>query len=280
MKNKRVSQIISGVLSFMMMVCITILAVSISLSLTLFNSGFLTGLMSDKYYESALNSLTEKLKNEYAPPSHMPEEVFDGMFEVYQIKEDSQEGVRAILAGIDYSYDSSRVRNQIMNRFTKYTEDKKIDITETNLETLADYCMEEYENNISVPYLKNFATIVRLFQNMFTYILLICSFLLIFLALFLFRIHRFKHRALRFSVYSVFASALLIIPIPLFILIQGAYHKMVVSPAHFKMLFATVIGATLTTLVVTGLLIAAVGFALAFLVQKMREKAIRGGNDY
>lgn len=275
-----VSQVISAILSFLMMICITVLATSICLSLTFFRPGFITERMNDKYYNLALDSLRQTLKDEIAPPSHMPEEVFGELFNVYLIEEDSQESVRAILEGIDYFHDSSQIRKMVMDRFIKYAEENNIDHAETNLEALADICIEEYKRQISVPYLKSFAPIRHMFQEAFTYMILILSFLLILLLFFLFGIHRFKHRALRYCIYSLFASALLMIPIPLFLLIQGAYNKINLSPEHVKMLFTSMISSTLLSLVLCGALIAAVGGGLILVVRSMRYKAIRGGKKY
>ena len=61
-----VSQVISAILSFLMMICITVLATSICLSLTFFRPGFITERMNDKYY-LALDSLRQTLKDEIAP---------------------------------------------------------------------------------------------------------------------------------------------------------------------------------------------------------------------
>ncbi len=276
----RVSQFISGILSFMMMICITFLVVFISLSLTLFHSGFISDRMDDRYYQSALDSLVETLKNEVAPPSNIPEEVYDGLFNAQIIREDSKANVSSILVNIDDTFDSSRIHRLIMDRFTEYAHDNNINITETNLDTLADYCLEEYERQISVPYLKSFAPIRLWFENAFTYVLLIFSVLLILLALFLFRIHTFKHRAVRYCTYSLFASALMIVPVPLLFLIQGSYNKINISPEHVRMLFASVVGTTLRTLVVSGLVLAVLGAISIFLTHRMRQKAIRGERDY
>ena len=64
-----VSQVISAILSFLMMICITVLATSICLSLTFFRPGFITERMNDKYYNLALDSLRQTLKDEIAPPA-------------------------------------------------------------------------------------------------------------------------------------------------------------------------------------------------------------------
>ena len=110
----RVSQFISGILSFMMMICITFLVVFISLSLTLFHSGFISDRMDDRYYQSALDSLVETLKNEVAPPSNIPEEVYDGLFNAQIIREDSKANVSSILVNIDDTFDSSRIHRLII----------------------------------------------------------------------------------------------------------------------------------------------------------------------
>ena len=282
MRKNPVLQIVSGVLSFLMMICISLLVSSISLEATIFNTNFIIKRMDNKYYDSVISSLTRTLKDELAPPSGMPEEVFEGLFNRYLIKEDAQASVRAVFANIDYTYDSSRIHNILMTRFTKYVQENNIEISGTNIDTLTDYCLKEYERQISIPYMKTFAPLRQLFENAFPYALLGISLLLILLTLFLFRIHRFIHRALRYSIYSLFASALMVVPFPLFFLIQGSYKKVNIMPEHVKMLFVSLFQAALFTMLISGLIIGILGFALLPQVKNLRIKAIKGecGADF
>lgn len=266
--------IISSVLSFIMMICITVLVLIICLALTLFNVGFITYKMDDAYYNAAIASLNNTLKNEIAPPSGFPEEVFDDLFNTGVIQEDSIACVQSIMLGLDLSYDKSRVQQLLMDRFTQYAEQNNMKLTDNNLESLTDYCVEEYERQIVVSYLKSFAPVKRIFDRYFTYALLSFSALLILTALFLFRIQKFKHRGVRFSIYSLFASSLLIIPLPLIFLIHGGYTKVNIMPEHVKMLFVSMIRSTLLSVLFGGLIVAALGFLLILLTNRMREKLI------
>ncbi|MDD2362164.1 MAG: hypothetical protein PHH84_04305 [Oscillospiraceae bacterium] len=275
MKPFNIQSIISGILSFLMMICITLLVISISLQLTIFDINYISDKMDNDYYDSVIDSLTTTLKDDISPPSGMPEEVFDDLFNRYIIMEDTQASINAILTGIDYSYDSTRVHDILLNRFTKYANEKNVKISDTNFDTLIDYCLVVYERHISLPFMKSFSSVRRLFDNTFTYLLLAVSTALILLIIFLFAIHRFKHRAIRYCIYSLFASALLVIPFPIFLLIQGAYRKISLSPVHVKELFVSLIQTSLVWLLISGLLIAALGFALIPLVKRLRKNALK-----
>ncbi|MDD4546872.1 MAG: hypothetical protein PHR24_06210 [Oscillospiraceae bacterium] len=275
MKPINIQSIISGIISFLMMICISLLVISISLQLTIFNINYITNKMDNEYFDSIIGSLTKTLKDDIAPPSGMPEEVFDDLFNRYIIMEDTRASLHAVLTGIDYSYDSSRVHDILLKRFTEYAEKKDIKISDTNIDTLTDYCIVEYERHISLPFIKSFASIRRLFDNTFTYLLLGISVLLILLTMFLFTIYRFKHRAIRYCIYSLFASALMVIPFPLFFLIQGPHRKINLTPDHTKNLFVSIIQSSLIWMLVSGLFAAVLGFALMPLVKKLRKDALK-----
>ncbi len=274
MSKSLAKHIVSSMLSFIMMICISVLVLIICLALTLFNVGFITYQMNDTYYFAAIDSLNNTLKNEIAPPSGFPEEVFDDLFNKGVVQEDSIACVKSIMLGLDLPYNTPRIRQLLMDRFTEFAQQNNIPLNDNNLDSLTDYCIEEYEQQIVVSYLKSFAPIKRTFDNYFTYALLSFSALLILATLFLFRIHKFKHRALRFSIYSLFASSLILIPLPLILLIHGGYTKINIMPEHVKMLFVSMMRSTLLSVLLGGLILAAIGFLLILLTNRMRQKLI------
>jgi hypothetical protein len=280
MSKKHLTQIISVILSFLLMVCITVIMISSCLAITAIKTGFVTDLMDDSYYQSVMNSLTETLKQKLSPPSNIPEEVFDNLFTIYFVKEDLISNTNAVFAGIEDGYNKERVREHVIENFEIYASDNNLNLSLANLQTLADYCLEEYDRHINLVFLKSFAPIREMFEKMFTYILLGFSVILILLTLFLFGIHKYKHRALRFLSCSLFSSSLLIIPLPLFLLIQGSYRRLNIEPEHIKLLFIAAINKTMSALILSGLIIFAVGITLVLLTKKMREKAIKGQIRY
>ena len=207
MNKNTAASLVSGILAFIMMISISVLAMIICFALTLFNINYVTHKMDDRYFDSAINSLNSSLKNEIAPPSGFPEEVFDGLINKHLIKEDSVSAAKSLLLGIDYIYNSSRVRDIFITRFTQFAEDEGISFTKANLNSLTEYCLEEYERQINISFLKSFAPVRRIFDKYYTYGLLLFSALLITATLFLFKVNRFKHRAVRYCVYSLFASS-------------------------------------------------------------------------
>lgn len=278
LNNEKVRTAISAILSFFMTLCITLLVVLTVLSFTLFQTNSITGRMNQNYYKSVQVSLTENLK-ELAPPSGLPDTIFDDLFSLPMIERDSKAAVQNTLAGIDQTINTDEVKQALMNRFTEYTQESGTDVNSTNLDSLADTCVSVYERQVCSPLLKYYAPIRSLFDKFFTFSLIGLSVLLIVLILFLFRIHHFKHHAVRYSIYSLFGSMLLIVPIPLFLLIQGKYKNLTITPEHVHALFVTLAQAVLTGLVVGGLAVGLLGAALLPLVVHMRDKMIMSSHS-
>lgn len=269
---------ISTVLSFLMTLCIALLVVFIVLSFTLFQTNSITGRMNENYCKGVQDSLTENLK-ELAPPSGLPDTIFDNLFSLSMIERDSKAAVQNTLAGIDQTVNTDKVKQTLMDRFTEYTQTSGTDINSTNLDSLADTCVSIYERQVCSPLLKYYAPIRILFDKFFAFSLIGLSVLLIVLILFLFHIHQFKHHAVRYSIYSLFGSMLLIIPVPLFLLVQGAYKNLTITPEHVHALFVTLVQTTLTSLVIGGLTAGLLGAALLPLVAHMRDKLIMNSHS-
>lgn len=280
MMNRRLSYIVSMILSFLIMVCLTILIFFSCLAVTVFRADFLARLMNDRYYQSVMDTLTETLKQKLASPSNLPKEAFDGLFSRGQMKEDVKSNLNAKLAGINSGYDRERVRQKVIERLKSYADGRGADISGTNLESLADYCMEEYDRHIGLFFLDDFAALRNRFDELFAYILPGFSMLLILLNLFLFKLHRFKHRAVRFCACSMFSTALMLIPFPLFLLLCGAYRRINITPEYVKYLLVETVNKGLTGLVLSGIAAAAAGAVLAVACFRMRKNGIIPYNKY
>jgi len=279
MKKKHLSQAISVILSFFIMVCITVIAVSSCLAATVFRKDFFSGLMDDEYCQSVMESLTDTLKQKLSAPSNIPEEVFDNLFSFYFIKDDIKSNLNAKLVGIESGYNNERVREYVAEQIKSYAANNNMEISEDSLNPLVDYCMEEYDNHISFIFLDTYLSFRNVFDKAFTYILIGFSAIAIFLTLFLFSIHKYKHRAVRFCACSLFASSLMIVPLPLFLLMQGGYKNLNITPEHVKLLLVEVADQTLSGLLLTGLLAAAAGVAATLITKRMRERAKKGQHN-
>lgn len=276
--RERTRAVISAVLSFFMTLCIALLAVLSLLSFTLFQENSIIGKMNDSYYQGVQDSLTENLKA-LAPPSGLPDTIFDGLFSLSTIEKDSKAAVQNMLAGIDQTVNTDAVRQTLMDRFTEYAQSNGTDVNATNLDSLADTCAAVYERQVCSPLLKYYAPIRSVFDRFFAFALIGLSVLLIAMTLFLFRIHRVKHHAVRYCIYSLFGSALMIIPIPLFLLIQNNYRNLTITPEHVRVLFISLAQTTLVRLVLGGVLVGLAGVALLPLVAHMRDQLMRNGHS-
>lgn len=279
MNNDTPRTVISVILSFLMMICLVLLGLIISLDVTIFQVHFITKRMNDRYYNSVMTSLTNQLQEKIAPPSGFPEEVFEGLFTRSTIETDSKASVQAVLANADYTLNTAALHDKLIKRFTEYAQQNQLKLTDANLESLAQICIDEYERQISVPFLKSFASVRITFLRYFPYALLGISTFLIVVLVFLFRLHPYKHRAVRYSIYSLFASALMLIPLPIWILIQGSYAKINISPDHMRFLFVSVTRTTLLAVLATGWLLAVIAGGCLPLVRYMRNELIRETND-
>ena len=271
---------VSTILAFFMSMSITILVVSVSLYFTVFEENYIINQLDDQYFQAAEQTLEESLST-FAAPSGFPDTIFNNLFDRSMIVQDTKRGVKAAIDGVPYTFDPAEFKNLCMQRFTKYAQDNGIAITDevqANLNSMADSCVEIYKTQITIPFINVYASLRNTFENAFTFILIIVSSFLILIILLLFHIHPYKHRAVRYSICSLFGSSLMVFPLPLFFLIQGAYNRVNITPDYMRKLFATMVRTILLVLTSGGILLAIAGFMLMPLVVYMKDNLL--GKDY
>lgn len=278
-KKENIRSVISGILSFLLSLCITMLVIMLCLDFTTFQANALNTDMNDSFFRQTQQSLTEDLK-ELIPPSGLPDTIFDDLISVSMIKKDATQVVQNTLGGIKEAYNSDTVRQLFMNRFTQYADSQGIDVQSTNLDSLADSCAAVYERQITVPFLQTYAPFRLMFDKVFTYSVICLTALSIVILLILFHIHRFKHRAVRFSIYSLLASALMILPIPVYLLIQGEYKNLNITPEQFHTLFISLAQKSLWGLIIGGTAVGLLGILLLPLVGHMKDKLTMSGHSH
>lgn len=273
MKKRKIRAAISSVLSFLIAICSAMLVILLGLAATVFHGNFVLREMDSEFCTAMADTITESMKD-VAASSALDASVFDGLVTASAVSRDMSLKARETMAGVSSSFDPSPLRESLMERFHQYAKDNGYEVgeeEEDNLSNLADLCVQEYERLTTVPFLQTFAPIRQLFDRVFPIALIGLSVLLILMLLLLFHIHPFKHQAVRYVIYALSASSLMILPVPLVIFFQGAYTKLNITPVQMQTLFANLARSALLGLIIGGLLVVLITALLFPLVKVMKN---------
>ena len=147
-----VKNIISYILSFIMVaLIIAIVAVSFLQNKVLNEDYWKMQMEQNNYYEKLEVTINDGFEN-YIMQSGMDSSVFEGIYDLDKVKEDTNSIVHAILNNEEFKIDTSTIREKLDNNIRKYIKDNKVLInkaTENQIQNFEDAIVSTYTNSVS-----------------------------------------------------------------------------------------------------------------------------------
>ena len=147
-----VKNIISYILSFIMVaLIIAIVAVSFLQNKVLNEDYWKMQMEQNNYYEKLEVTINDGFEN-YIMQSGMDSSVFEGIYDLDKVKEDTNSIVHAILNNEEFKIDTSTIREKLDNNIRKYIKDNKVLVnktTENQIQNFENAIVSTYSNSIS-----------------------------------------------------------------------------------------------------------------------------------
>lgn len=147
-----VKNIISYILSFIMVaLIIAIVAVSFLQNKVLNEDYWKMQMEQNNYYEKLENTVNDGFEN-YIMQSGMDSSVFEGIYDLDKVKEDTNSIVHAILNNEEFKIDTSTIREKLDNNIRKYIKDNKVLVnktTENQIQNFENAIVSTYTNSVS-----------------------------------------------------------------------------------------------------------------------------------
>lgn len=147
-----VKNIISYILSFIMVaLIIAIVAVSFLQNKVLNEDYWKMQMEQNNYYEKLENTVNDGFEN-YIMQSGMDSSVFEGIYDLDKVKEDTNSIVHAILNNEKFKIDTSTIREKLDNNIRKYIKDNKVLInkaTENQIQNFENAIVSTYSSSVS-----------------------------------------------------------------------------------------------------------------------------------
>ena len=147
-----VKNIISYILSFIMVaLIIATVAVSFLQNKVLNEDYWKMQMEQNNYYEKLEDTVNDGFEN-YIMQSGMDSSVFEGIYDLDKVKEDTNSIVHAILNNEEFKIDTSTIREKLDNNIRNYIKDNKVLInktTENQIRNFEDAIISTYTNSVS-----------------------------------------------------------------------------------------------------------------------------------
>ena len=147
-----VKNIISYILSFIMVaLIIAIVAVSFLQNKVLNEDYWKMQMEQNNYYEKLEDTVNDGFEN-YIMQSGMDSSVFEGIYDLDKVKEDTNSIVHAILNNEEFKIDTSTIREKLDNNIRKYIKDNKVLVnktTENQIQNFENAIVSTYTNSVS-----------------------------------------------------------------------------------------------------------------------------------
>lgn len=266
MKQHILRTVISGFLAFVLSLLLCGLVAATCLFHTIFDEQFVMNRLEQAdFYEKTAATITDNMES-LGIPGGIPAEVFDGFVTGEMVEKDVVNGITAAFEGnSSYQLNLTPIREELNQRFTAYAESQSITLTEEiqeGLNNLVEYCTTEYRQQVTIPFIETFGQIRMMFARGYNAGLVIGAILCVLLVVFLFSIRRYKHRALRFLVYSFWGGALMTGAFPAYVLIGKTYERIHLSPEHVYNAFVGLINTCIHSLLIGSVILFVIGVLL------------------
>lgn len=234
-KNKLLKKILCGCLAFFLSVLLTAGTVCVVIYLGFLTENKILDSLNSKDYYSDVEAFFYEDAKDYTLPSGLPVEIVDGIVDSDTVHDDVRGYVRASLKGSGYTFATEELKENLTANIYAYFSEQGVEMTQLQSETLPEYAQniaDLYEEDMKVPVVNMIPGIRAVFLKVIAVILAVEAVLGAAIVITLLKMQRWKHRSMRYMVYSTLATAGMTVIPAIFALSSGFYKKINISSRH------------------------------------------------
>ena len=234
-KNRKFRFFISCVLSFLLSLFFTVGTILIALKFGFLNeTSVLDGMAEKDYYKSAEKEFYQAAKV-FTIPVGLPVDVVDGIVSSETVYSDIQNYVTNAVNGKEYVFNTDDLESRLTEKVYNYFRNEGLEMTEEQITTVPEYTgliAEIYVKTMKVNYVSLLGKVNASYGNLIWIGAAICLVISIVIIGMLLKMYHWKHRAMRFVVYSAITTVLMVASPAVIVGILEGFMKPSVSPEH------------------------------------------------
>lgn len=254
--NRTARFIISTLLGFVLTIVLTAMTWMAGLYMGFFNEGLILDHLGKNNYYNGVLEYTYDSGESIALPIGLSAEVFEGSITLDMVYHDVRGYMEAAFDQRAYTIDTKELQENLAGNIAAYMEQKGITLTEeqqANVQGFTEQVADDYVKNVTIPFMGAFVKARNLYAKVLAIALPVLAACALFLGVFLFRLYRFKHKALRFISYSAIATGMMSIVLPSAALLTRFYERLHVSPKYFYEFVSTYVSQGILVFIYLGI---------------------------
>lgn len=244
------------------------------LQTTVLNENYMRAKLSQsEFYEQMADEIEQKFSS-FGAASGFDEQFFDGTVDPVRVQQDIGNAVTQLYNNRSKQVDTSDFKQQLHQLFLTDIQERGIEVTpelEEAVQALTDACIQSYQDAVSVPYITEISHYVQKGYELARLILIVLIVVIVVIAAVLFFMHSWKHRALRYYIYALSGSALMMIMLPVIVFLSGKVQRIGLASASLYHFAVSYINGFLWRFGAVALFLALVVVALGIVYQKLKK---------
>lgn len=229
--------LISSSFSFLLMILLVVLFVDFGLNLGFFNSKSIISTINKTYYYDKVYAETNKRAEEIVLQAGLPVTVLTDVITLDRVYIGGNNYVNGTLHGKKPKINTDKLKSDLKNNIDKYLKEQQITSTSQIATTQAKVVSrieKVYLTGVQLKYVDLLMAWKAHLGRIMLILLPLLIFIGAFLCYFLLRLHKNRHRGLRYMNYALISASILILAAAEFLLCRKDYEKLNVVPGYYK----------------------------------------------
>lgn len=256
--RKKVFLLISVIFIFFISCFISAIVFLFTAKATLFDYDFYIRVVNDtKYTQKVYDNLNQTFTS-LGIPGGIPDEVITNVVTHNDVRQEIYAQLQKKFTDNEYTIQSNTIYERFMSSFLNYAKEKKINvdqITKESLKNLSTECSNAYISAVSFPFINQISDASVYYGN---YFLLFISILLVLSAVMVATVwilQRWKHRAVRYYMYSLLGSGIICTVFPAFLYFTKPYRNLMISPDYVRVFMISMVDNYLLMSILIGIFV-------------------------
>lgn len=235
--RSKIKAILSLSFAFFLTLLFLIFNLSMGLSFGLFNDKSITKAMNESNYYNAVHKALNSYSEELVTEAGLPVSILEEVFTTQRLYIAGKNYVEQVLRGEESDTKTDKLQKKFSENLEHYLDQEKILETEELQNGTSDLITKlevEYKAAVSLPFARYFTEYKRQYNTFLRILLPIIIVFISVICYFVIRIHRYRHRGLRYIVYALMAASLLTIVAAVYLLLTKQYTGAVITPDYYK----------------------------------------------
>lgn len=235
--NKKMKAYISGTFAFLLTILFSLLFISLGLLFGVFsNRSILSKLNESNYYTNVYTEL-DRSTEDMMRKAGFPADALKNVITQEKVYVGCKNYVNNTLAGNKADIKTEKLHKELKDNLATYLSNKGVvqdDQLKKDMDGLAAGIVDAYRSSVQLKFIPLITKYRIRYESLMKVLIPVLVALSGVLCFFLIRLHRYRHRGLRYISYALITSSLLILIASIYLITTKRYMMTDITPEYYK----------------------------------------------